>query len=658
MTPFQARVERSLNVVVVLLGAWTLYAHAGTLMRLPFATLRTLSWVPLLLCAPFAWRASRAALVVGAAHRVDDTQWRPLNTGIWFGVPLALAAIYAVTGSSLLFWLLATVYLTAACWQPQSSESVDEPPHQREPRSAIVALCVLCALAALLTSGTRRPDVDDANFLNVAVAEGQFPERSPQSFDSLHRDGLPPVEQTLHLPQTYEVLVGLVSVLSGIPVAALYYLVLPPLWAVLGTAAHWSVLRHVLPSRGAIVGTALFVLLLVCWGDGYRTFGNFGFVRLFQGKAVYLVVLLPLLTLAALRYREGPSVGTWLMLALCQCAAVGFTTNGVAVAPLAAALVILAPPYASRAFSTRLTGLAASAPVLAMALAMYPRLTPYRSAMRVDPVLLGLTTTLGSARTPLVLLAITVLPALAARAHVRLARWVAGYVWIVVLVVFMPLVARVGGAALGPVYSWRLFWAVPVPLLVSLAGGAAATAWPTRRWWPVLGLMAWSVAFAVAGPLAVSRDVFSLDHLGRLKVVDAPYTVAEAVVAVARPDAAALVPEDVAVYVAGLPGAPPLVGVRELYLTKLQGLVPAADLDSRLALFRYASGGSPDMSIDLALEQIETRHIGTVAFPDAHRDAAALVSALTARGFAVHHVQDFIIAVRNSGVSMPQGSRP
>ena len=662
MSALHVRVDRSLTGLVVLLGAWTMYAQVGALMRLPFATLRLFSWVPFLVCMPLVLHASRAVEPTCAEPIVADVRrrsgWRLLPRGLWIGAPFVLAVLYAVMGSDRLFWFLATVYLTAALWHLQVREHVEAPTDQREPRFAVVALLALCAIAALLTAGARRPDADDAYHLNVAVSEARFPELPPQGFDSLHRDGLPPVEQTLHLPQTYEVMVGLLSGLSAISVPVLYYLVLPPLWAVLGTTAHWLALRHVLPSRGAIAGTALFVCLLVFWGDGYRTFGNFGFVRLFQGKAVYLVVLLPLLTLAALRYRHRPSLIVWLTLALCQCAAVGLTTNPVVVAPLAAALVIMAPPCDSRALPARLVGVAASVPVLGIALAMYPRLAPYRLAMSADPVLMGLPITLGSTRTPLVLLALAVLPALAARAHLRLARWVAGYVWIVVLVVFMPLVARVGSAALGPVYSWRLFWAVPVPLLVSLAGGTAATAWPTRRWWPVLGLVAWSVAFAVAGPLAVPRDVFSLDHLGRLKVVDAPYRVAEAVVAVARPDALALVPEDVAVYVAGLSGAPPLVGVRELYLTKLRGLVPAAELDSRLALFRYAYGGSPDMSIARALDQIEERHIGTVAFPDAHRDAAALVSELATRGFAVHHAQDFVIAVRHNGVTAPQGRRP
>lgn len=293
-----------------------------------------------------------------------------------------------------------------------------------------------------------------------------------------------------------------------------------------------------------------------------------------------------------------------------------------------------------------LGGVSASVPLMIISAAMYLRMLPYLSAVRVDEVLLSYATTLGSVRTPLVLLALTLLPVLAAQAGVKWADWIAGYVWIVVLVIFMPMVRILAADFLGNVYSWRLFWAVPLPLLLGLAGGIALGAIGARRWRAIGVLAAWVIAFILVGPAAVSSDLFSFRNIGLPKVIDAPYAVAEETVSLARPNALALVPEAVAVYVTGFPHSPALVGVREFYLDKLRGFIPADELASRTALFRYSEGGNAAMSVSEALEAIEAEGIGTVVFPEAHRDAPTLVSVLTERGFAIHHVNGYVIAAR------------
>lgn len=210
----------------------------------------------------------------------------------------------------------------------------------------------------------------------------------------------------------------------------------------------------------------------------------------------------------------------------------------------------------------------------------------------------------------------------------------------------MPTVSTLGSRALGHVFSWRLIWAVPMPLLVSLAGGAAAGAIDARRWRLAGALAVWAAVFALAGPVAVSRSLLSLRNLGRPKVDHAPYAVAKAIVALARTDAPALVPQGVAGYVTGLPHAPPLVGVRALYLQKLQGFVPDRELAMRAALLGYSEGANPAMPVSDALAATDERRIATVVFPERHGDAPALIAALAERGFVVRHVHGFVIAAR------------
>jgi len=649
MSRFRSSVDGGLRLLVVLLGVGTLYSQACVLLSASFATLRAFSIVPIGIAALIAWKTFGPSRRPEACPAGDRGRSRAvLGPVARFAIPVAICALYAVTRRDALFWLLGTAYLTAELLFRPREESAPESTEPPEPRGQAVFVLSLCLLAAVLTSGSRRPDADDAYFLNAATAEGEFPRVALQSFDALHRAGWPPVEQTLHLPESYEILVGMLASLSGLSVQALYYVVLPPIWAVLGVLASWLLLRELLSPRPALWGTAVFVFLLVFWGDGHRTFGTFGFVRLFQGKAVMITTILPLVILAGLRYRREPGGAAWLTLALAQCAAAGCTTNGVVVGPLAAALVLLAPTASmARSFRVTLAGLGASLPVLLVASAMYPRLAPYRSAVEVDGVLPGYSTTLGDVRAPLVLLALLLLPALASRARLRRSAWISGYVWIVVFVMLMPLVSIAGSRLLGHVYSWRLLWAVPLPLLVSLAVALAGEGRGERGNWTRAAAAVWAAAFVAAGPWAVSPDVFSLENLGRPKVLDAPYAVAREVLTIARRDAPALVPEAVAIHVVGFPQAPPLVAVRNLYLQKWKRFVPADQWSYREALFRYAEGGREAMSLSDALASIEAHGIATVVFPETHPDAPALREALRGRGFELRPVRGFLIATRS-----------
>ncbi len=638
-----------LRAVIALLGLWALYAQVCVLAGVSYTTLRAFSFLPVLVAAGVLWPSSRAGLPPHeSAPSVSRMPVRPFGwRWIRFSGPFVISSLYAVTEFDLLVWFLAIIYLSAEVRFAQHNEAELYVSNSPAARLEVMGLIGLCVLAALLTSGTSRPDADDAYFLSVATATADFPDAALQSFDALHRSGLPPVEQALHLPQVYEILIALVSDVSGLSVPALYYVFLPPLWAGLGVLANWLVLRFFIRSRDATWGTAIYFLILVFWGDGHRTFGNFGFVRLFQGKAIYLTVVLPLIVLTALRYRYRPGVSSWFNLAFSQFAATGLTTNGMVVAPLAAALSIVASPrFDRRSIRTMLGGVSASLPLIIVSVAMYLKMKPYLSAVMVDTRLLSYGTTLGTVRTPLVLLGLILIPLLAAKTNVKCANWIAGYVWIVFLVIFMPAVRGMASVLLSNVFSWRLFWAVPVPLMLSLAGAMTVSAIGSRRWLMTSAFAAWIFAFLLGGPAVVSSHLFSFENIGRPKVNEAQFAVAEETIALARKDAPALVPEDIAVYIAGFPKSPPLVGVRMLYLSKLHGFLPDDQLASRVALFRYINNDNMVMPVDTAMSEIMARCIATVVFHKTQRDAPALTSALEENSFTIYPVDEFVIAAR------------
>jgi hypothetical protein len=641
-----------LQIVIVLFGLWTLYTQIFILAGASYNTLRSFSFIPVLIAASIMWRAVKETQQAPKGSTPATAQPQPHtkpNHWLWLriGGPFAISLLYLVTQLDWLVWVLALLYLSTELWVGRHHNI--EPPTVESPstRVELFILVGLCVLAVLLTSASLRPDADDAYFLSVAIATTSFPNSPLQSIDALHRSGLPPVEQALHLPQVYEILIGLIADISGLSVYSLYYVILPALFAILSILANWLLLRHFLPAQQAIWGIVIYVLLLIFWGDGHRTFGNFGFVRLFQGKAIYLMVILPFIALSALRYYNRPSLTSWLGLSLSQFAAIGITTNGMVVAPLAMGLCLLANLRFNRSSLWLVfSGFGSSLPVILVSGGLYLKMAPYLAAISVDERLLSYTTTLGIIRAPFVLLGLLLLPILATLAKVKYATWLKGFVWLVIFIIFMPATRNLGADILGNVFSWRLFWAVPIPFLLSLAGASAIRLIrPHRKF--VIGLVTvWSLTFMVAGPTAISSQIFSLDNLGRPKVIEAPFTVAKKTIALAQSDTPALVPEDIAIYMTGFPNCPPLVGVRTLYLTKLQGFISNQALARRLALFQYISQNNPNLSANTALAEIEAWGITTVVFNQTHRDAPALKAAFTEQGFALYPIENFVIATQ------------
>jgi hypothetical protein len=654
-------VRAGLVFLVLVIGCWSVYWQVCAVAAVSYQNLRDLCLIPLvggaLLCGAIAWRRrSSDGLESGALQQPRlqfVREWRRLF------VPLAIALVHVVTRSDEMVYLLAAGYLSLELFRGPVHSNAPVQCARGGPWSEAVILAGLCLAAALLTSATVRPDADDAYFLNVAATLSEFRDVPPQSLDTMHRDALPPVEQTLHLPQSYEILVGLLADLTGISVHSIYYIIFPPIWAIMAMLAHWLVLRTVLPGKDALWGTSVFLFLLVTWGDGHHTFGNFGLVRLFQGKAVYLNVILPLVVLAALRYRIHPHWPEWLILALSQLAAVTLTTNAVVVAPLAASLALLAAPgCADRSLKAICTGLAASLPLLILAALLYSRLAPFREAMHVDELQLGYRSgVFGSRRAALVLLALIILPAMARVTSLTSARWIVGYVWLVVVVLFMPWVSVAGGHFLGPVYSWRLYWAVPVPLLISLAVSMATRALAQPKWQAIAAAAGGAVLFVAAGPLAINASNVSLYNIGRFKVAPVQFAVARKIVELAPRRSLALVPEEVAVYIAGFSGTPRLVGIRILYLQKLEHLVSDDELASRISLFQYISGNESSLTSNTALALIQARAVAIVAFRASHRDAQALLPALKSAGFQIHQEDCFLIAIRAQSIALDEEGR-
>ena len=118
-----------------------------------------------------------------------------------------------------------------------------------------------------------------------------------------------------------------------------YYLVVPALAAMLSVLAWHGLFRHVDSNRAALL-TLMTVVVLILWGDGHRSPGNFAFVRLYHGKAIFYVVVCPYLVSSAIGVLTRLP-GSEFRLMMAAISGVGLVHSAIVLIPLFFAGVIL-----------------------------------------------------------------------------------------------------------------------------------------------------------------------------------------------------------------------------------------------------------------------------------------------------------------------------
>jgi hypothetical protein len=392
-------------------------------------------------------------------------------------------------------------------------------------------LWLLAAVGVVIALISHRPDADDAFYVNVAVAAAEAPRQALFSRDTMHGIAALPLHLSVYRVTSYELLNGALAYLTGIPAIYCFHWLSAASAALLVPLAYARLFRILTP-RYWLASVATVVCVLLAAGETPRWYGNFSFVRIWQGKAILLSVVLPLLYAYALRFAAQPNRRHWTMLAAAQIAAIGCSSSGLWLAPLSALLVLCAAVRpAWPGVRIGLCGGFASAYVLAVARVFQVELkgsmgVPAAAASRAGPQLHDvLVTVLGDSRLLVVgsaaLLAAWIFapPGLARRFAVVLPLGV-------LLGLLNPYTARwVTTNVTGPPY-WRTLWAVPLPILLALIftaplhlGGSAAAVLRGAGW--LAGLAAFALLVPRCGGLSAANQV----RLGwpQLKVPDTTY---------------------------------------------------------------------------------------------------------------------------------------
>lgn len=503
--------------------------------------------------------------------------WTVVHALLLAGLPLAVG---------LVVWGLST--LVVAWWRSRGAWLASVPEPARSP--ALVALVVASGVAVLSTVLVR-PDWDDVFYVGRATwtaDHGAVP-----TGDFLFSDGQwPAVYYVMPDFTALDALQGGLAWATGTAAGSVVYRWFVPAAAFATVWALWRLLRT-WRARRPLVGLLLALVMLLWGGYAHATFGNLSLVRIWQGKAVFVCVLVPFLwsVLATVwdAADDRRAVRSGLVVAAaCGVAGVGLSQTAVFVVPLTA--VAAAVPLLVRRqlwLAVALVSAASAAPVAA-------GLTAYLAPGGVDNVWqAGLTTPWSVVVASLPVGAVVLVAGLVLVAGWRWPavralpgdgqRCLAVAVVVGALCTVPPLFRLVETATGGDVIAYRVAWVLPVPALVGLLGSLPG------RWLASGTAVGAAVVLVVVGlPLWSPDNSARIDRVGAWKVRD-PVDLDVARWIVDQQPRTYLAGNWLAATTAVVSSGPRPVGNRLDYLEHLSQ-VDGARADQRILLQKFADG--------------------------------------------------------------------
>jgi hypothetical protein len=465
--------ERVATIVCLGFALWTLCAHLVVWAGGSLSTLMLL-FAAVGAGVLFVQRRLRRDGEVSAPARSSepDLQTEPLlHRAIALAVATAAAGTALLRGDPITTWILWVIVLGAAAgvWVLRRPASVEAADTSRDSEAALWILAGVCVLYALCV---HRPNADDAFYVNLAVGALDHPELPLLARDTLHGQFDLPIHYPTYRLHSFELWNAGLSRIAGLSPLATFHFVSTALGAMLVPIAHAVLFRRLTP-RCWIWTTVAVVIVLAAPGETHRWFGNFAFVRMWQGKAIFLCVFLPLVYAYALDFATRGDRASWLRLAAALIASLGCTSSAIWAGPIAAlvAMSCALRPVPADLRRLALGALACLYPV-ATGLAVKSDMTgaiPELAQSFAPGVQLeaALATVLGDARLHVVgvfalFAAWAVCPPGLARRFAITAPLAAA------LVLLNPWTdAWVRANVSGP-YFWRVMWAIPVPTLIAL----------------------------------------------------------------------------------------------------------------------------------------------------------------------------------------------
>ena len=284
------------DTTISLIAAWTIAFHLSNFLNLERDTALILGICIFLVVIYFLFNKQQKYKTVNDPPLFISAQNKP-NTVIFLSMVLFAVALAWLDLDGLLWpltWVLLIGLLFFAVKNSWNSDKTTTSQRTRElSRLGTVFVIILALLTAFLSLIMVRPDQDDVFLVNRSTWIAEHAEELPER-DTIFSDNSLPSQRPAGVQTSIESLIGAVSAHIPITAAALTYFVWGPLIAALGVLVTWRLLRG-LGARSPALATWAGTAFLIVDGEMHASFGNFFVGRSWQGKAVLLLLVLPML---------------------------------------------------------------------------------------------------------------------------------------------------------------------------------------------------------------------------------------------------------------------------------------------------------------------------------------------------------------------------
>jgi hypothetical protein len=423
----------------------------------------------------FAWiRRSRPASSAGLSDSTGQKRhdrWFAIVRIVGFVTGLGVALSVDSDAHPGILWGAGVALLGAAGASAYLTRSATSelPKRSRALELALWGIAIACACIALVI---HRPDIDDAFYVNVAVAAADEPGKPLLGGDTMLGVVGLPLHMPAHRVHSYELWNGALSYVTGIPAIYCFHLISAGLVALLLPLAHARLFRLLTPRRW-LEATAVLTVVLLATGETHRSYGNFSFVRIWQGKAVFLYFFMPLVYAYAIGFARQPTGRRWLLLCAAQIGALGCSAAAVWVAPAGTWMALVCALNPSRRGLVTFTwGALSSLYVLMIGWLLKGELQPLLEAELAEVAFGGrFSTALGQVFGDSWLLIVGIAAMLVTWACCNqdlTRRFAIVFPLAILLVPLNPYWDQwISGNLTGPAY-WRAFWCLPAPILITL----------------------------------------------------------------------------------------------------------------------------------------------------------------------------------------------
>lgn len=207
----------------------------------------------------------------------------------------------------------------------------------------LLFLLSLGLVGSIISLIANRPDADDYYYIPNAVFYTQNP-NTLMGFEVHYLFSSTPLASfAWATSNAYEYIQALIAFGFRIDFLSVYYLLMPAIAGFMIPLAFFLAIIHFSDNvRSAIAGTLITVCVLLLLGETHRTFGNFSFVRIFQGKSILLSLGIPLFIAFSIDYFAKPSPLTWAGLFFVATALVGTSSTTAFILPALSSILSLA----------------------------------------------------------------------------------------------------------------------------------------------------------------------------------------------------------------------------------------------------------------------------------------------------------------------------